>query len=55
MLTSFGIFWSVEGVGGTWPGGDVAILGLLASLAAVSFGLVAIARRSAPSLIGGSA
>ncbi|MEY2443988.1 MAG: hypothetical protein QOE00_568 [Ilumatobacteraceae bacterium] len=55
MLTSFGIFWSVEGAGGKWPGGDVAILGLLAALAALSFGLVAVARRSAPRLMAGSA
>ncbi|MEY2554158.1 MAG: hypothetical protein QOC57_2018, partial [Ilumatobacteraceae bacterium] len=46
--TSFGIFWSVEGAGGKWPGGDVAIIGLLAGLTALSFGLVAVARRSAP-------
>jgi uncharacterized membrane protein len=51
MLTTFGIFWSVEGAGGRWPGGDSAILGLLACLTVFSFGLVAIARRTAaPSL-----
>ena len=55
MLSSFGIFWSVEGAGGTWPGGDVAILGLLACLTAVSFGLVAIGRRSTPRLVRGIA
>jgi uncharacterized membrane protein len=55
MLTSFGIFWSVEGAGGKWPGGDVAILGLLAALAGLSFGLVAVARRSTPRLMAGSA
>jgi uncharacterized membrane protein len=55
MLTSFGMFWSVEGAGGKWPGGDAAILGLLAGLTAVSFGLVAIARRSAPRVMAGSA
>jgi uncharacterized membrane protein len=46
MLTAFGIFWSAEGAGITWPGGDVAILGLIAFALAVSFGLVAIARRA---------
>jgi uncharacterized membrane protein len=55
MLSAFGIFWSVEGAGGTWPGGDVAILGLLACLTAVSFGLVAIGRRSEPKLVAGTA
>jgi uncharacterized membrane protein len=55
MLTSFGMFWSVEGAGGKWPGGDAAILGLLACLSALSFGLVAIARRSAPRVTAGAA
>jgi uncharacterized membrane protein len=45
MLTSFGMFWSAEGAGISWPGGDVSILGLIAFAVAVSFGLVAIARR----------
>jgi len=45
MLTSFGTFWSAEGAGISWPGGDVSILGLIAFVVAVSFGLVAIARR----------
>ena len=30
MLTTFGIFWSAEGAGADWPGGDAAILGVLA-------------------------
>jgi uncharacterized membrane protein len=46
MLTAFGIFWSAEGAGVKWPGGDVSILGLIAFAVAVSFGLVAIARRA---------
>src|SRR5205085_7942771 len=25
MLTSFGLFWGVEGAGGSWPGGDAAL------------------------------
>jgi uncharacterized membrane protein len=25
LLTSFGIFWGVEGAGGSWPGGEVAL------------------------------
>jgi uncharacterized membrane protein len=45
MLSAFGIFWSVEGVGIDWPGQDVAILGILALLTVVSVGLVAILRR----------
>lgn len=45
MLSTFGIFWSVEGVGIDWPGQDVAILGILAFLTVVSVGLVALLRR----------
>ncbi len=30
MLTSFGMFWGTEGAGGHWPGGDAAILALVA-------------------------
>jgi uncharacterized membrane protein len=29
LLTSFGTFWSSEGIGVKWPGGDVILLGLL--------------------------
>jgi uncharacterized membrane protein len=45
MLSAFGIFWSVEGVGIDWPGQDIAILGILAFLTAASVGLVALLRR----------
>ena len=30
LLTTFGSFWATEGLGVSWPGGDTAILGLLA-------------------------
>jgi uncharacterized membrane protein len=40
MLTTFGIFWGAEGAGARWPGGDGALLGVLAFVLAVS--LVAI-------------
>jgi uncharacterized membrane protein len=29
LLSSFGTFWAVEGLGVTWPGGDAAILALV--------------------------
>jgi uncharacterized membrane protein len=46
MLTSFGIFWATEGAGVVWPGADASILGLIAFVVVVAFGLVAIARRA---------
>jgi Ca2+/H+ antiporter, TMEM165/GDT1 family len=36
MLSSFGLFFVAEGLGVEWPGGDAAVLYLIASLAAVS-------------------
>ena len=49
MLTTFGIFWSTEGAGAHWPGGDAAILGVLAFVILWSAALVALlrARRAA--------
>jgi uncharacterized membrane protein len=47
MLTAFGIFWSAEGAGITWPGADVALLGLIAFVVVLSFGLVAFVRKTA--------
>src|SRR5450631_2232174 len=46
MLTSFGMFWSAEGAGITWPGSDASLLGLIAFVIVVAFGLVAIVRRT---------
>lgn len=39
MLTSFGIFWTGEGLGAEWPGGDLALLAIFAVLVVVSLGL----------------
>jgi uncharacterized membrane protein len=44
MLTTFGTFWGAEGAGASWPGGDAAILGVLAFVALVSLLLVRVAR-----------
>ena len=46
MLTSFGIFWSAEGAGVSWPGGDASLLGVLAFVIVLSFGLVAVLRNA---------
>src|SRR4051812_18548644 len=45
MLTTFGIFWGAEGAGASWPGGDAAILGVLAFVVLLSVALVAVLRR----------
>jgi uncharacterized membrane protein len=45
MLTTFGVFWSVEGAGGSWPGSDAAILGVLGWVGLMSFLLVRLLRR----------
>jgi uncharacterized membrane protein len=39
LLTSFGVFWGGEGAGVHWPGGDLAILGIVAFLVFVSLAL----------------
>jgi uncharacterized membrane protein len=45
MLTTFGIFWSVEGAGADWPGSDAALLGVLGFVLLWSFLLVRLLRR----------
>jgi len=45
LLTSFGIFWGGEGAGVDWPGSDLAIFGIVAFLAVVSFALTRVLRR----------
>jgi uncharacterized membrane protein len=45
MLTTFGIFWSAEGAGADWPGGDAALPGVLIFVIAISFASVVLLRR----------
>ncbi len=40
MLTVFGMFWAGSGAGLHWPGGNLAILGLLAYTSAVALAMV---------------
>jgi uncharacterized membrane protein len=46
MLTSFGMFWSSEGAGVSWPGSDASMLGLIGFVVLISFGLVTVLRRA---------
>jgi uncharacterized membrane protein len=45
MLTTFGIFWSAEGVGAHWPGDDASLPGVLGFVILLSLGSVALLRR----------
>jgi uncharacterized membrane protein len=45
LLTTFGIFWSVEGAGAEWPGEDLALFGILAYVIALSLASVVLLRR----------
>ena len=54
MLSSFGTFWLGEGYGLSWPGSDLAILGLMAGFAATAlFGLymVRYSRRGSAAVV----
>ena len=48
LLTSFGLFWGAEGAGATWPGGDAAIVALVAYVAVLTAGLIGSLRRADP-------
>lgn len=51
MLTTFGIFWGAEGTGVTWPGGELALFGVLAFVALSSLALVRLLRRQQARLL----
>ncbi|KAA0697305.1 hypothetical protein DTW90_21460 [Neorhizobium sp. P12A] len=40
MLTSFGIFWTGEGLGADWPGADLALIAIFAVVAAASYAII---------------
>lgn len=54
LLTTFGTFWFVEGLGGEWPGDDLALLALLALTWVVSRLAVVALRRPDPGYAGAS-
>jgi uncharacterized membrane protein len=47
LLTSFGVFWSTEGAGVEWPGGDAALPVVAAAIAGYAVLAVVVLRRSA--------
>lgn len=55
MLTSFGVFWTGEGLGAEWPGADLALLAIFAVIAAASFAIVRWLRGAYPAPAGGLA
>jgi uncharacterized membrane protein len=46
LLCAFGSFWSAEGAGAHWPGGDAALPVLVAGFAAVAVAMAAQLRRT---------
>jgi len=48
LLTSFGCFWGSEGAGVDWPGGDAALLGVVAFVLVTTFVAIGALRRGAP-------
>jgi uncharacterized membrane protein len=47
LLTTFGTFWSIEGLGITWPASDGAILGLLVLYVLTALTYITLERRHA--------
>lgn len=45
LLTTFGTFWSLEGLGVQWPAGDLTIVGLVALYAGVAAAYIGLERR----------
>jgi uncharacterized membrane protein len=47
LLSSFGLFWSAEGAGASWPGGDAALLAIVPGVLLTALGIVGVLRRGA--------
>jgi uncharacterized membrane protein len=47
MLTTFGTFWSLEGIGVSWPAGDATIVALLLVYALTAAAFITLERRRA--------
>ena len=52
MLSSFGMFWSAEGAGASWPGGDTALIAIIPGvlLVAIAMGRI-IGRAAHPAIV----
>jgi Ca2+/H+ antiporter, TMEM165/GDT1 family len=44
IIVSFGIFWLGEGLGVPWPGGDLAVVAIIAAVFALAYSVAAILR-----------
>jgi len=51
LLTSFGTFWALEGLGITWPQSDLDIVALIVVYAAAAVSLIALERRQSRRLV----
>jgi uncharacterized membrane protein len=47
MLSSFGMFWGAEGAGATWPGGDGALIAIIALIGLAALSLTSAVRGGA--------
>jgi uncharacterized membrane protein len=55
MLTSFGTFWGAEGAGASWPGGDAALLAIVAGVLLASLVMAQRLRRVPAPAVGEAA
>jgi uncharacterized membrane protein len=51
LLAAFGTFWAAEGALVRWPGGDLALLGLMGVMSATAFAYLALLRYDATSSV----
>jgi uncharacterized membrane protein len=54
MLTSFGIFWSGEGAGADWPGGEAALLVIIPAVLLCAWAMATTLSRAEPGAAGGA-
>jgi uncharacterized membrane protein len=52
LLSSYGMFWSAEGAGARWPGGDAALLVILPGVLLAAWVMAQLLRESLPPATG---